>query len=217
MKTNLIKFTHQENTESKNLSDLELKKIVKQYEKNINVSKNKLAQQIVILPVGLIGAGKTTVIKPICDKLGLVRVSADEIRYILKSNGFNYLRIAEIIEYVVIDYLSQGYSIGMDGDNVAPITQKLFKKYARQYKCKLFWIHISPSEKFIINKLKNYNHTWLFKNSDEAIAKYKNRKLLHKQCLSSINFYYKIDTSKNNLQQQIEKLISKLNIDLNKR
>ena len=51
----------------------------------------KANQELILCPVGLVGAGKTTVLKPISKILNLVRVSSDEIRGILKQEGYNFL------------------------------------------------------------------------------------------------------------------------------
>jgi hypothetical protein len=63
------------------------------------------------------------------------------------------------------------------------------------------WIHINPPENFILNKLNNYNHTWLFKDADEAVATYYRRKPLHQDL--KLEFAYVFDTSKPDIQSQI--------------
>lgn len=208
-----LRKASQESSEGKNLSDLRLEKISNQYEKTIKIPKTKPSKRLMICPVGLVGAGKTTVLKPICNKLGLVRISTDEIRHLLKNGGYNYLRATEIAKIFTAKYLNFGYGIAIDGDCIQPKYQKHFKKLAREHKIWLIWIHIKPSEKFIINKLKKYKHTWLFKDSAEAIYNYRRRKLLHKAYLPSINFYFKIDTSRDDLKNQIKEFINKLTAD----
>ena len=69
-------------------------------------------------------------------------------------------------------------------------------------------MHVNPSEEFILNKLRTYNHTWLFKDADEAIANYYWRKLLHEHL--SMPFVYTFDTSRDDLPHQIEEAIEKI-------
>ncbi|MFA5413582.1 MAG: AAA family ATPase [Patescibacteria group bacterium] len=212
-----LRKASQESSEGKNLSDLGLEKISNQYEKTIKIPKIKPSRQLMICPIGLVGAGKTTILKPICSKLGLVRISTDEVRHLLKRGGYNYLRATEIAKILTAKYLDLGYSIAIDGDCIQPKYQKHFKKLAREHKILLIWIHVKPSEKFIINKLKKYNHTWLFKDSAEAMYNYRRRKLLHKAYLPSIDFYFKFDTSRDDLKNQIREFINKLKTDLHYR
>lgn len=213
MKKELIKLANQEDTQGKNLSNSKLKEIAKKYEEQIKTPKSKIKKQLILCPVGLVGAGKTTVVKPISKKLDLVRISSDEIRKILKQGGFNYIRTIEIAKIVTLKFLNQGHSIAIDGDCVSPEIQEYFNELGYKRKIIIIWIHIKPTEKFIINKLKNYKHTWLFKSVVDAIDNYKRRKSLHKKYLSAISFYYKFDTSKDNLDQQINRFINKLKTD----
>lgn len=206
----ILKSAIQESREGKNLPDSKMIEIVKKYTRQIIVPKIKPKKQFIICPIGLVGAGKTTVIKPISKKLNMVRISSDEIRKILKIQEFNYKRTAEIALKIVLKFLNRGYSIALDGDTVAPDKQKYFKNLERERKITIIWIHIKPPEKFIINKLKNYKHTWLFKNADQAIANYKRRKPLHQKYLSRIKFFYKFDPSRKDLNGQIKKFIKKL-------
>jgi predicted kinase len=217
MKTNLIKLANEESVDGKNLSDSDLQKITELYVSTVTIPKTKPTRQIMLCPVGLVGAGKTTVLKSICDRLGLARISTDEIRHVLKNKGFNYLRAVEVAKKAILKYLEKGYSIGVDGDVIDPEIQIFFKKIAEQYKLKLILIHIKAPEKFILNKLANYKHTWLFKDANDAIDNYNRRKALHKQYLASMKFYYKFDTSKSNLAEQIDKFINTIKEDLFKK
>ena len=54
-----------------------------EYEASLKIPRNKPKKQFFVLPVGLVGAGKTTVMKPLAEKLSLLRISGDEIRKIL--------------------------------------------------------------------------------------------------------------------------------------
>jgi len=205
----------QEKIEGKNLSDLDLKKIEGLYNKKIIIPRKKNKVQILLCPAGLVGAGKTTVVRPISDKLNLLRISTDEIRKILISKKFNLLRTTEIASNLVVKYLKQGYGIALDADCVSPSVQRDIKKLQKEYNVIPIWIHINPKEKFILNRLKSYNHTWLFKDEKDAVDNYKRRKPLHKKYLGDIDFYSKFDTSKDNLNMQISEFVNKIEKDFN--
>jgi len=191
-----------------NLSDTNLKKITKIYEGKIKLPKEIPAKQILLCPIGLVGAGKTTVVKPISKKLHLLRISGDEIRHVLRDNGFNYLRTLEIGQLLIKKYINKKYSVTIDSDCIASEVRNFIKKITKEKNLKTFWIHVKPPEKYIINKLKSFGKTWLFDSGLQAIKVYKRRKPLHKEYLKLIKFDYTFDTSKENLKEQINKFIN---------
>ena len=215
MKKDSIRLANQESTERNNLSDFEFKKIWRKYESQLILPKVKLKNQMMLCPIGLVGAGKTTVLKPLSQKLSLLRISSDEIRKILKREGFNYVRTLEIALGLILKYLNLGYSIAVDADCIDLEKRKMLGDLARQRKIKVIYIHIKPPEKFIINKLTNYKHTWLFKDAANAIDNYKRRKPLHRKYLKTVKFYYRFDTSRADLKSQIKKFVEKSKMEFN--
>ena len=186
--------------------------------KNIFVSQlvipeTKPPQQFLLCPVGLVGSGKTTVVSPLAEKLHLVRISHDEIREILKKNDYNYDRSKEIASEVISDFLKDGYSVAIDANCGSQETFDRIKNIEQKYHLRVIWIHINPPEEFIINKLRNFKHTWLFANGEEAVRGYLNYKNTYGDGTGlHIDFDYVFDTSKSNIQEQIadaEKVILK--------
>lgn len=177
-------------------------KIVDEYQKSVDVPNSK-GRQFLLCPVGLVGAGKTTVLKPLAEKLGLVRISTDEIRKYLKEKGFNYKRVEDITFVVTNFFIKKGYGVAIDTDCVRSDKRTKIEEQSRKQHVPVIWIHINPPEEFILNKLRNFPHTWLFKNADEAIKNYEDRKPLHAK-LDSFDFAYVFDTSKPDLDKQID-------------
>ena len=186
--------------------------IASQYEKDLVIPNHKPKNQFILCAVGLVGAGKTTVVKPLSEKLSLVRISGDEIRKLLKENGYDYEEVQDITDKLVKKYLNQGYSVCIDRDCASPGTQESLKKFEKEYNLKLVWIHINPPEEFILNKLKKLKHSWLFANTDNAIQNYLSRKNLHKNL--DMPFVYTFDTSKDNLAQQINEAVKIISIEI---
>ena len=174
------------------------------YRNTIFVPDKKPKKQFLLCPVGLVGAGKTTVVKPLSEKLHLVRVSTDEIRKMLKEKGYNYSKIRDISLKIVESFIKNGYSITIDGNCGVLETQNYIKEAERKYGLQTIWIHVNPPEEFIVKKLQNFPHTWLFENGDEAIKAYYEYKKKHDYSQSLIPFLYTFDTSKNDLSQQLE-------------
>ena len=130
------------------------------------------------------------------------------LQYTLYISSWIVALISKIAIFLIDKYSKKGYSICIDADCVSPDTKDYIKNLNKEVKLIDIWIHIKPPEEFIINKLKNYKHTWLFKDSTEAIDNYKRRKPLHKEFASKIDYFYKFDTSKKEiLNKEINKFV----------
>ena len=201
--------------ENKDLPDDKFEEIKSFYLSKIFIPENKPTMQIMLCPVGVVGAGKSTVVIPLAKKLNLVRVSTDEIRKILKEKDFNYNRAREIALNIISDFLEKGFSIAVDANCGSKESFEKIKEIEQKYKLKIIWIFVNPHEKFIVDKLKNYKHTWLFKDGEDAVDafyKYKNNYIDKFGDWShlNINLFYTFDTSKNDIKDQIEKCYIKI-------
>lgn len=190
-----------------------LNQVKSEYESTLVMPNEKPHIKFMICPIGLVGSGKTTVVKPLAEKLHLVRISGDEIRKTLKMHSIGYESTWDIAQELVAKYLSLGYSMALDSDCAQQKTVDALHKKSLEYGVKLIWIHINTPEEFIINKLMNYKHTWLFKDGQEAVENYFRRKPLHQNL--KMNFTYVFDTSKENLNEQIEKALIVIKKSLN--
>lgn len=181
--------------------------VAKEYEKTVVMPEQK-GKQFLLCSVGLVGAGKTTVLKPLAEKFGLVRISTDEIRKILKEKGYGYKAAESIALSVGEKYARQGHGIAIDADCSRAEKRREIEEVARKINIPVIWIHVNPPEEFIINKLKNYPHTWLFKDAEQAIQNYYARKPLHEKL--DFDFTYTFDTSRSDLGKQIDEASEKI-------
>lgn len=184
-----------------------LAEVEKDFEATLAVPENKPKKQWMLMPVGRIGAGKTTVVKPLAKHFDLIRFSTDEVRKMLRERGYSYEGCREIINSLSRKYLNQGYSVVFDANTGS--------KHGVEYNAKTavdfpgvpqIFIHINPPDEFIINKLRNYKHTWLFKDGEHAVSRY----LAHKNDNpdpGNFDFVYEFDTSRSDLNDQIEEAI----------
>lgn len=180
----------------------EIDTIEKEYRSQIAVPEHQPSVQYLLCPVGLVGAGKTTVVKPLAERLGLVRISSDEIRKLLWEHGYGYEMMMDIAVRIAMEFLRQGFSLVLDADCAGEKGRKIIDRAVEEFGVRVQWIHINPPEEFIINKLTNYPHTWLFRDADEAIANYRARKPLHEKL--DMPFTYVFDTSAPDLDRQID-------------
>ncbi len=182
------------------------------FEETLVIPEQLHRKQFVLCPVGLVGAGKTTVTKPLAERLSLVCISGDEIRKTLKEHGLSYDGLIRIGSELMKKYLALGYSTALDSDAMSPRSKAVIDNAEQEFGVTPVWVHVNPPEEFILNKLRTYKHTWLFKDGEEAVANYMRRKNLHEN-LTGIPFVYTFDTSRDDLENQINeatKLIQNL-------
>ncbi|HRY52858.1 MAG TPA: AAA family ATPase [Candidatus Portnoybacteria bacterium] len=184
----------------KEIPTAELRSILQKYKNSLVVYEKKPVRKFFLCPVGLVGAGKTTVLKPLAEQMQTVRVSTDEIRRILKNKGYNYDFVGEIALKLIEDFAKEGYSVAIDADCVNK--KDNIEKLAKEAGAKIIWLHINPPEEFIINKLRNFKNGWLVEDNEEMVRNYFERKSLHQKL--DFPFLYVFDTSKNNLKEQIK-------------
>lgn len=206
MNNDAQKEVEQESTEGRNLTDTELETILSETEDSLVIPDSKPKHQILLCPVGLVGAGKTTVVEPLSQRLNLVRISTDEVRKRLKEKGYNLVRTIEIGKKLIERYLQKGYNVAIDADCSGQY--ELVSALTTNTPITPVWIHINPPESFILNKLKTFKHSWLFKDAGEAIANYHRRKPLHENL--DMPFVYTFDTSREDLSQQIEEAVEQI-------
>ncbi len=187
------------------LSETQFQDFADEYQDTIDIPQQK-GRQFLLCPIGIVGSGKTTVLKPLAEKLGLVRVSSDDIRKTLKEKGFSYKRTEDIAFSVADHFIDKGYGIAIDADCVRLDKKKQIEEISIKRAIPLVWIHINPPEEFILNKLRNYPHTWLYKDAEDAINNYEARKRLHRNL--HFNFAYTFDTSKPDLNEQIDEAVT---------
>ena len=191
-------------------SKVVLKEVADEYESSLTIPSEKSMPQWMLMPVGLIGAGKTTVVKPLAERFGLIRLSTDEIRELLNKRGYSYQGCKEIIIGLAKKYLDQGYSLAIDANTGSKEGLEYSAKSTKAYpNVRQIFIYINPPEKFITEKLKKYNHTWLFTDGEEAVKSYyKNREAF---TLPDLAFVFEFDTSRENLEEQINEAVININ------
>lgn len=174
------------------------------YLEQIEKPKRVELPQFLLCPIGLIGAGKTTVVKPLAKKLKLVRVSGDEIRKIFKEKGFGYEKVKEVAFEIINELLASGFSIAIDSDCISKESQEKIEEWRKKFNLKIVWIHINPPEAFILKKLGGLAPNWLG-SAEDMIKNYYQRKPLHKTL--DFTFAYTFDTSLGNIDTQIKEAI----------
>jgi predicted kinase len=171
-----------------------------------DISKNL---QVLICPFGLVGAGKSTVVKPLANLLKIPRVSGDEIRKVLKEKGLSFENLDQLFFGKATHFLEQGYGLVVDSDVTFKLS--LIDKVKEKYRLRPILIHINPPEEFILNKLRNYKgEQWLTTDQEEMVQNYFERKFLHTGIIENIKFDFEVDTSSKDLDKIINDLASSI-------
>jgi shikimate kinase len=183
-----------------------LEEVAREYEESLVLPRVKSSPQWMLMPVGLVGAGKTTVVKPLSERLGLIRMSTDEVREKLKERGYSYEGCREITHELSKKYLRLGYSLAIDANTGSTAGIEYNQKTAETFpNVRQIFIYVNPPDEFVVNKLRNYKHSWLFSDAEEAVQNfYENKKRFQKPDLP---FVYEFDTSRSDLDAQIDESV----------
>jgi len=202
----------QESAAGAELTDEVFEEIVKEIEETLVLPTQKHQPQIILCPVGLVGSGKTTVIKLLSARLGLVRISGDEIRRQLQLKDYNLLRTLEIADSLAKKYIDLGYSIGIDSDCAGNGKDLVRANTEEHPDIRIIWIHVQAPEPLILERLRirhqpsdNAEHHPILRDADHAIANYLRRKPLHEHL--DFPFLYTFDMSRDDLAKQIDEAV----------
>lgn len=184
------------------LSQKEYSEIFQTILKTIRPSREKTTRQFFVCPVGQVGSGKSMVLKALALQLPFVIVSTDDFRKELKARGFRYEPAGKMTMEALGHFTRLGFNVALDTNCGRPEKKKEIEKAAREFAAKVFWIQVAPPEEYIIHKLKNFKHTWLFRDAKQAVENYRNYKKLLEREPVFVPFLYTFDPSRSDLDRQ---------------
>lgn len=190
---------------NKSLEDVE-----NNFKSSIKIPKSIPKKQFFFCPIGLVGAGKTTITKPISERFGLIRLSSDELRKILKENGYDYSSIKKIGFKLAYEFADTGFSISFDMDCGNPETKNFVEDLAQERQAKIVWVHVDTPEEYIFEKFRKHPPSWLADNPEIMINNYYAQKETRIKENTKFDYIFTFDTSKPDLVQQIDDCISKI-------
>ncbi len=187
-----------------------LEDIEKDFKLSIEIPKHIPKKQFFFCPVGLVGAGKTTVTKPISERLNLLRLSSDELRKILKNNGYDYSSVKKTSLKIAEEFAKKGFGISFDMDCGNPEVKKFVEDLAEELRAKIVWVHINTPEEHIFEKFRKHSPSWLADNSQTMIDNYYSQKEKRMKENTQFNYLFTFDTSKPDIEKQIDNCIGKI-------
>ncbi len=163
-----------ESSEGNILDDVALLAIIQEYRSGLVFPAKQ--QPWLLCAIGLVGVGKSTIMKQLCVSFGLVRVVSDDIRSLVGLKGYNYERMNEVFLRLISELLAEGYAVGVDADCVKE--QERILAYAGKASIRVTWIHVTAPEDVILARLQEDNLSREYRGP-QAIADYWRRKPLH--------------------------------------
>lgn len=190
------------------------------------ISKGSIKRPYLILIDGITGTGKSTVARIIFQKTNIIVLNNDKIRQFIYKTNFNKdwkeeQKLVKKIQYYRIEQiLKNGNNCILDGDISNNFESKI--SIIEELNCKYYIIKLIYDRKKVIERIKNRKldkEALTTINGSETIN-YSNatvddflRMEKGKYNIPNKYIYFEIDTSKdiNNIENQIEKLIDKIN------
>lgn len=172
-----------------------------------NVIIDKQVPQYFVATIGLVGAGKTTVLKKMNEHLRIVRVSSDELRERLHDASLDVARAPYVALYVITQVERAGFSIIADADAVQKVARDEIAERERRG-IYIFWLKVDAPGAIIENRLRlrNFSPSPLFDDAEHALAVLNERKFLHEKYaieLAKLPYIYTFDTSQSSLDSQV--------------
>jgi len=183
-----------------------LDEVAREYEQSLDIPATKPAPQWMLMPVGLIGSGKTTITTLLSERLGLIRLCTDEVRKRLKARGYLHDNARHVTQALLEKYLNLGYSLAIDANTGSAVGLEHNQKSKRAFpQVRQIYIHIHPPETFILEHLQSESKTWLFTDARQAIEVFAKNK--EKFTLPDLPFVYTFDPSRDDMPAQLDEAV----------
>ncbi|MEN9649321.1 MAG: hypothetical protein RL094_288 [Candidatus Parcubacteria bacterium] len=176
----------------------------------------KPSSQCIVIPVGFIGSGKTTVMQYLAEKMSLIRLSNDELRVMLLKHGQDFSELKAIAKEVLDEHLQKGYSIAIDGNGGTQATKAFIEELARKHKVPVFWVRIHAPEEVILEHIRGRKNALLTNDNEVMVRNYYAQKEESLKNPVEISFFGDIDTSKDDVVAQMDGLASAIKETLSK-
>jgi predicted kinase len=179
------------------------------YNKLDKPSAMKAKPQFCICPIGLVGSGKTTVLKKIVEQLPAIRVSADEVREMLGTKGLPFDDAMYIADALCTRLKQEGYNLAHDGDFASPASRQLHAQANSTVPgIRELWIRIQAPDDVVLKNIRARGPGKLFQSTDQLVELYERRKALHAAPeLNEIPYLYIFDTSRPDLDDQVNEFV----------
>lgn len=156
------------------------KQIKEEFLRKAAAAGRKTNNPVIVAMVGVRGAGSSTLARALYKLLGWQVIEKNKIRVALreKGPGFTSENVDEIHYAVVGTILKAGGNVILDSDFVERSKRKKLEKIARQFRAKVFYLHLFCDLDVLIDRIlrDRYNpKTNIFKSSTIAVREFARR------------------------------------------
>lgn len=102
------------------------------FKTGLTVQKRKTKEPIIVVMIGLVGSGKTSVARELAKHIGATVIEGDDIRVELRKRGERFERARAIAENVAIDIVCQGGNVILDSDFIDAKKRASIREKARK-------------------------------------------------------------------------------------
>lgn len=183
-------------------TDEQNKQLAAEFSAAVEIPKTPMEPQTVIAMIGLVGSGKTTISRGLCEKLPLVYLRTDDMRTFVTQRGYDRTRIMDMAFELLIMFLKKGQSVILDADCVRFFHE--LTQASQEHAFHLIWLHVATQEQEILHRLRDDNEEREYKGQ-QARDKYFERKAFHKE--HPMTFLYQFNTDDKLLNDQINQAV----------
>lgn len=137
------------------MSDVLLEQIKEEYWKQLELPETPWdGPQFVLCVAGSVGSGKSTLLKSFANDMGLLVISSDVLRIILKKYNLGYDHLKSLLPITIEHFLDRGYSIAMDMNCGNSLVQTYIPKLEKEREIHSYWMTITLPKTVVEERLK---------------------------------------------------------------
>ncbi len=106
----------------------------------LKFSKRKTKKPVMVAIVGLVGSGKSSVVKELAGKIGATIIEGDAIRICLRKSAERYENASKIGENATMKVIEKGGNVIFDSDFVNPEKRKRLAQVAKKTDAKVIFV-----------------------------------------------------------------------------
>jgi predicted kinase len=124
----------------KSVLSIKESQVLDEYQATLKVPVRKSKNKIIVVMVGLVGSGKSSVARALAEIIGVALIEGDAIRVLLRQVNERFENASKIGEQAALTILKQGGNIVLDSDYVDEAKRKRVAAIAKDFGAKIIYI-----------------------------------------------------------------------------
>lgn len=118
----------------------------------------KTKQPIIVVMVGLVGSGKTSVAQELAKRLSAEMIEGDAIRVQLRKEKIDFRKARNIAEALAEEYMKVGKNIVIDSDFVDAGKRNALEKKARAFGARVVYVRVCVEPDIAIGRMMSASY-----------------------------------------------------------